>query len=115
MDYDDVLHPKNKLKAEDDEFTADNITATLKISRQELTDAMETLHKLTNADKFSNAVNLVWYKFDPNKDKRIADMASMITTLYRCALDGTVKPPVDLNEFYREVNGLSNNNMKPSI
>jgi hypothetical protein len=106
-EYDDVLHPENKLKAEDDEFTADNITATLKISRQELTDAMQTLHKLTNADKFSTAVNLVWYKIDP-KDRQTNEQMSMITTLYRCTLDGTVKPPVDLDEYYREVNGLSN-------
>jgi hypothetical protein len=97
-----------------DEFTADNITATLKISRQELTEAMQTLHKLTNADKFSTAVNLVWYKFDP-KDRQTNEQMSMITTLYRCTLDGTVKPPVDLDEYYEQVNGLSNNNIKPSI
>jgi hypothetical protein len=122
-EYNDILTPpKKSLKHGDDTIEVDNITATLKISRQELTDAMKRLYELTNADKFSIAANLVWYKFDPGKDKRTADMVSMITTLYRCAKDGSIKPPVDLDEFYAEVNNLTrggsagmNPSMNPSM
>lgn len=125
-EFDDVLKPKNMLKREQaqggespterDEFTADNITATLTISRAELTEAMNRLYILTNADKFSTAANLVWYKFDPTKDKRIADQMAMLTTLHRCELDGTIKPPVSLNDYYREVNNLDKiNSNKPRL
>jgi hypothetical protein len=120
MNYDYVLKPKNMLKQQggDDTFEADNITATLKISRQELTDALRTMYDLTNADKFSTATNLVWYKFDPAKDKKTAEQMSMIAMLYRCELDGTIRPPVSLSDFYQQVNGLNNNTgtgLKPSL
>ena len=122
-EYDDVLKPKPALKQQggespterDDIISADNITATLKISRQELIRAMKKLHELTNADRLHQAFNLIWYK---KMDIATAEQMGMITTLYRCSLDGTVKPPVDLSEFYREVNGLNNTTgtgLKPSL
>jgi hypothetical protein len=103
-EYDDILNPP---KTQGDVFEANNITATLTISRAELTDAMKKMYELTNADKFSTAANLVWYKFDPAKDKRTAEQMSMLTMLYRCAKDGSVRPPVDLDEFYQQVNGIN--------
>ncbi len=135
-EYDDILNPKKQQGGEspkvpmshgegqggterDDIITADNITATLKISRQELERAMKKLHTLTGADKLHQAFNLVWYKLE-GTDRSTAEQMGMITTLYRCAKDGSVRPPVDLDDYYREVNGLSNNNttgtgLKPSL
>ena len=119
-EFDDILNPPKPAQGQgDDIISADNITATLRISRQELTRAMKKLHDLTKADKLHQAFNLVWYKLE-GTDRSTAEQMGLLTTLYRCSLDGTVKPPVDLSEFYREVNGLSNNNttgtgLKPSL
>ena len=113
-EYDDILNPPKTAQGQgDDIISADNITATLMISRQELTRAMQKLHQLTGQDRLHNAFNLIWYK---KMDIATAEQMGTITTLYRCALDGTVKPPVDLDDYYRQVNGLNNTTgFKPSL
>ncbi|MDA8338677.1 MAG: hypothetical protein M0Z70_05190 [Nitrospiraceae bacterium] len=115
-EFDDILNPPKTAQGQgDDIISADNITATLTISRAELTRAMQKLHQLTGQDRLHNAFNLIWYK---KMDIATAETMGMITTLYRCAKDGTVKPPVDLDEFYRETNGLNTappSGIKPSM
>jgi hypothetical protein len=91
---------------DDTQFVADNITATITIKMSELKNAMTKIHSLTKADNFNNAMSLVWYKFDPTQDKETGNMVSMIATLYRCELDGTIKPPISLADFYQQVNNL---------
>ncbi len=104
-EFDDILNPPKPAQGQgDDIISADNITATLTITKQELTRAMKKLHELTNADKLHQAFNLVWYK---KMDIATAEQMGMITTLYRCAKDGSVRPPVDLDDYYRETNGLN--------
>jgi hypothetical protein len=111
-----ILNPPNMLKQQgqdDTQFIADNITATITITMSELTDAMTKIHSLTKADNFSTAMSLVWYKFDPTQDKETGNMVSMIATLYRCELDGTIKPPISLADFYQQVNNQVNTATKP--
>jgi hypothetical protein len=109
-----ILNPpgclKNCRQDDDTQFVADNITATITITMSELKNAMTKIHSLTKADNFNNAMSLVWYKFDPTQDKETANMVSMIATLYRCELDGTIKPPISLADFYQQVNNQVNTN-----
>ena len=108
---DDLLNPKpaKPIPAPScDMYEVDNITATLRISRQELEQHMRKLYQLTNADNFISAMQLGWYKFDANRDIAARDMMSLLVTLHRCELDSAIRPPVSLSDFYRDVNNLDN-------
>ncbi len=67
---------------------------------QVIEKALEQLARATNAQGFQDAMELVWFKFDPGADKGMRDCVSMLLTLYRCALDGNVRPPLDLEDLY---------------
>jgi len=61
---------------------------------------MKKLAEATNAPSYHDAMELVWFKFDPNGDSDMRACVSMLLTLYRCTLDGNVRPPLSLEELY---------------
>lgn len=70
------------------------------LPRSKIEEAIKKLAEVTNAPGYHDAMELVWFKFDPNKDADIRSLVSMLLTLYRCTLDGNVRPPLDLEELY---------------
>jgi hypothetical protein len=62
--------------------------------------AARRLAAATNAAGFHDAMELAWFRFDPNVDREMLDCVSMLLTLYRCSLDGNVRPALDLEELY---------------
>lgn len=78
------------------------LTAVL-VPTSELYNSLITLHMLTGAKTFSDAVEVVWFKFDPRKDRQARERCSLLTTVWRAARDGNVKPPFDLEEEYEKL------------
>ncbi|MDD3845065.1 MAG: hypothetical protein PHC90_01750 [Syntrophorhabdaceae bacterium] len=70
------------------------------LPRSMIQKALKQLAASTNAPAFQDAMELVWFKFDPNVDAGTRDCVSMLLTLYRCTLDGNVRPPLDLEDLY---------------
>jgi len=70
------------------------------LTRSMIEKAAGQLARATNTPGFHDAMELVWFKFDHNVNKEMRDCVSMLLTLYRCALDGNVRPPLDLEEIY---------------
>jgi hypothetical protein len=67
-----------------------------------ITDALDALASLSKTPDFTDAMEVVWFTFNPKKDKEPFDAMSQLTTLVRGSLDGNVKPPIDLPGMYRE-------------
>lgn len=65
-------------------------------------EALGKLMETTGAPEFHDAMELVWFKSDPERNPGVRELVSMLLTLYRCSLDGNVKPPVNLEELYAE-------------
>ncbi len=74
----------------------------MEIPREELSRALDSLASLSKTADFNDAMEVVWFAFDPKKDKEAFDAMSLLTTLFRGSLDGNVKPPIDLPGMYRE-------------
>ncbi|MBP7528352.1 MAG: hypothetical protein KA801_10520 [Syntrophorhabdaceae bacterium] len=70
------------------------------LPRAKIEEAVRRLAEATSAPRFHDAMELVWFKFDPNGDNELRASVSMLLTLYRCTLDGNVRPPLDLEELY---------------
>lgn len=70
------------------------------LPRSKIEEAMKKLAEATNAPGYHDAMELIWFKFDPNGDADMRARVSMLLTLYRCALDGNVRPSLDLEELY---------------
>lgn len=62
--------------------------------------ATRQLAEVTNAAGFHDALELAWFRLDPGTGREMLDCVSMLLTLYRCSLDGNVRPALDLEEFY---------------
>ena len=73
------------------------------LPRTQIEDALKKLAETTRAPVFRDAMELVWFKFDPNTDANTKNCVSMLLTLYRCILDGNVKPPLSLEELYSDI------------
>ncbi|MHB8109898.1 MAG: hypothetical protein ACYDHW_07685 [Syntrophorhabdaceae bacterium] len=73
------------------------------IPRKQIEDAIRKLAETTNVPDFRDAMELAWFKFDPNIDTAMRDMMSMLLTLDRCAMDGNVKPPLNLEKLYNRM------------
>jgi len=67
-----------------------------------ITDALDSLATLSKTPDFNDAMEVVWFTFNPKKDKETFDAMSQLTTLVRGNLDGNVNPPIDLPAMYRE-------------
>ncbi len=67
-----------------------------------ITKALDSLASLSKTPDFNDALEVVWFTFNPKKDKEIFDAMSLLTTLFRGSLDGNVKPPIDLPAMYQE-------------
>lgn len=76
-------------------------SVNLEISLEKIDDALEILADKTQEPDFSDAMEVVWFFFDPKRDHETFEEMSMLTTLMRATLDGNVKPPVDLGELYQ--------------
>lgn len=64
--------------------------------------SLDSLASLSKTPDFNDAMEVVWFAFDPKKDKEAFDRMSLLTTLFRGSLDGNVKPPIDLPAMYQE-------------
>lgn len=64
--------------------------------------SLDSLATLSKTPDFNDAMEVVWFTFNPKKDKEIFDAMSLLTTLFRGSLDGNVKPPIDLPAMYQE-------------
>jgi hypothetical protein len=73
------------------------------LPRSTIERALKQLADATCAPSFQDAMELVWFKFDPNSNRTMRECVSMLLTLYRHALDGNVKPHLDLEEFYERM------------
>ena len=73
------------------------------LPRTRIEDALKKLAETTMAPVFRDAMELIWFKFDPNQDSDMKNDVSMLLTLHRCILDGNVKPPLSLEELYTEI------------
>lgn len=67
-----------------------------------ITDALDSLATLSKTPDFNDAMEVVWFAFDPKKDKEAFNRMSLLITLFRGSLDGNVKPPIDLPGMYQE-------------
>ncbi|NLT25032.1 MAG: hypothetical protein GXX82_18515 [Syntrophorhabdus sp.] len=74
----------------------------MEIPREELSRALDSLASLSKTPDFNDAMEVVWFAFNPKKDKETFDRMSLLTTLFRGSLDGNVKPPIDLPGMYQE-------------
>ena len=70
------------------------------LPRTAIVRAARQLAEATNAAGFHDAMELAWFKFDPHTNREMLDCVSMLLTLYRSALDGNIRPPLDLEELY---------------
>lgn len=77
-------------------------SVNLQISLKKIEGALEMLAATTRERNFGDAMEVIWFSFDPKRDHETFDDMSMLTTLMRATLDGNVKPPVDLDELYQE-------------
>lgn len=77
-------------------------SVNLQISLEKITGALEILADKTGERNFTDAMEVIWFSFDPKRDKDTFDRMSMLTTLMRATLDGNVRPPVDLDELYQD-------------
>ncbi len=74
----------------------------LVLPRTLIDEAAGKLMDITGTPDFHDAMELVWFKADPENDPGVREMVSMLLTLYRCSRDGNVRPPVDLEALYAE-------------
>jgi len=74
----------------------------LQIRHHDLARALDSLASLSKTPDFNDAMEVVWFAFNPKKDKEAFDAMSLLTTLFRGSLDGNVKPPIDLPALYQE-------------
>ncbi len=70
------------------------------LPRRTIERAARRLAEATNAASFHDAMELSWFRFDPKTNKEMVDCVSMLLTLYRCSLDGNVRPALNLEELY---------------
>lgn len=88
---------------------APSVNLSIKLSDMEA--AFERLASLSGADTFTDAMEVAWFNIDA-KDKKIVALMSMLTTIYRCSLDGAVTPKIDIEDHYRKsrerVMGMTN-------
>lgn len=93
----------------DQNATSDNFVARqsdnfeIVLPRTKIEEALKKLAEMTSAPAFQDAMELVWFKFDPNTDADMKNCISMLLTLHRCILDGNVKPPLSLEELYTNI------------
>jgi len=83
----------------------DNITVRSvnhEISIQSIEKSLDSLASLSKTPDFNDAMEVVWFTFNPKKDKETFEAMSLLTTLFRGSLDGNVKPPIDLPAMYQE-------------
>lgn len=76
--------------------------ATAAIPREDLAASLDSLAKTSNTPNFQDAMEVVWFYFDPKKDTRMFDQMSLLVTLARATMDGNVKPPLDLPALYQD-------------
>ncbi len=74
----------------------------LQIRHHDLAQALDSLASLSKTADFNDAMEVVWFAFNPKKDRETFDRMSLLTTLFRGSLDGNVKPPIDLPGMYQE-------------
>ena len=67
-----------------------------------ISKSLDSLASLSKTPDFNDAMEIVWFAFNPKKDKETFDRMSLLTTLTRGSLDGNVKSPLDLPAMYRE-------------
>lgn len=72
------------------------------LPRTLIDEATGKLIDITGTPDFHDAMELVWFKADPENGPAVRELVSMLLTLYRCSRDGNVRPPVDLEALYAE-------------
>ena len=76
--------------------------ATAAIPLEDLARSLDSLALTSGTPNFQDAMEVVWFYFDPKKDTRMFDRMSLLVTLIRGSLDGNVKPPLDLAALYQD-------------
>lgn len=74
----------------------------MEIPRETLVRSLDALARVSDTSNFKDAMELVWFSFDPKKDSEMFGQMSLLTTLIRATLDGNIKPPIDLPALYQE-------------
>ncbi len=72
------------------------------IPRENILTSLDTLARASNTSNFQDAMELVWFSFDPRRDSEMFSQMSLLTTAIRGNLDGNINPPIDLPTLYRE-------------
>jgi hypothetical protein len=68
-----------------------------------ITDALDSLATLSKTPDFNDAMEVVWFAFDPKEGKGGSSTACpCLSRFFRGSLDGNVKPPIDLPGMYQE-------------
>lgn len=74
----------------------------IEISGESIEKSIDSLAASTGAPDFNDAMELVWFNFNPKKDNEMMGQMSLLDTLRRATLDGSVRPPIDLEDLYQE-------------
>ena len=64
--------------------------------------SLDSLAKMTQIPDYNDAMEIVWFSFDPKKEDSMFEQMSLLTTINRASMDGNAKPIVDLAKLYRE-------------
>jgi len=74
----------------------------IKVTPGEVEKALDSLARASNTSDFHDAMELVWFSFDPRKGGEMFDQMSLLTTITRATFDGNIRPPIDLPAIYQE-------------
>lgn len=74
----------------------------MQIPHENIEQSLDVLARASNTSNFQDAMELVWFSFDPRKDGEMFDQMSLLTTITRATFDGNIVPPIDLPAMYRE-------------
>jgi len=77
-------------------------SVNIEVSSGNIEKALDSLARVSDTSNFKDAMELVWFSFDPKKDSEMFGQMSLLTTLIRATLDGNIKPPIDLPALYQE-------------
>lgn len=73
------------------------------IPRESILTSLDALARASNTSNFQDAMELVWFSFDPRKGGEMFDQMSLLITAVRNNLDGNIRPPLDLAAMYRDI------------
>ena len=77
-----------------------NTYLNLKVRLSEIIKAVRIVKERTGAKNISTAIELVFFAGLPQDEM---ESVSLLVTLIRCIKDGSVAPPVDMEELYESI------------